>query len=91
MAQNAELPPVQTLAEFETKRHPELAGVWATLLSGAVQKGEVRRKRWLSNQMMTGLGRFFTCKSKVCLSFLKGFKSGTDLPLSNFAMKSVAN
>lgn len=45
LAQNADLPPVQTLAEFETERHPEFAGAWAPLLSGAVQKGEVRRKR----------------------------------------------
>lgn len=45
LAQNADLPPVQTLAEFETERHPELAGVWATLLSGAMQPGDARRKR----------------------------------------------
>jgi hypothetical protein len=49
------------------------------------------RKRWLSNQMMTGLGRFFVYKPKVFLSFFTGFKSGIGLPLSSFAIKSVAN
>jgi hypothetical protein len=44
--------------------------------------GVVWRKRWLSNQMVTGLGRFFVCKSKVCLSFLTGCNSQIDLPLT---------
>jgi hypothetical protein len=27
--------------------------------------GDIWRKRWLSNQIMTGLGRFFTCRLNV--------------------------
>jgi hypothetical protein len=45
LAQNAKLPPVETLAEFETERRPELAGVWASLMSDAAKKGEAWRKR----------------------------------------------
>jgi hypothetical protein len=44
LAEAAELPPIETLASIESKRHPELAQVWEKVILNTKQKQKRRPK-----------------------------------------------